>query len=61
MMPEGVSAHAPKLPERKPKNPIEPLWLTLLKTKNPRLIKRGLKLKLQIDRERREKESKGRK
>ncbi|RLI00116.1 hypothetical protein DRO19_00410 [Candidatus Bathyarchaeota archaeon] len=52
MKSEGVSAHAPKLP----RPPVEPVWLTLLKSKNPRLIKRGLKLKLQFDRERREKE-----
>jgi len=52
MMPEDVSAHAPKLP----RPPVEPIWLTLLKTKNPHFIRRGLKLKLQIDRERREKE-----
>ena len=56
MKSEGVSAHAPKLLGRKPKNPIEPVWLTLLKTGNPRFQMQGLTLKLKLQNERRKPE-----
>jgi len=55
MKSEGVSAHAPKLPGRKPRM-IEPVWLTLLKTGNPRFQMQGLALKLKLQNERRKPE-----